>query len=195
MLPAILATAIFFIIWDEVFTRMGIWGFNPKYLIGIYLYSLPLEEVMFFFCIPYACIFTYFVVNHFVERDYLFPHQELISSALVILLLVLGGYYLNQLYTAATFLVTGFFLSYQMIKLRPRYMGRFYFSFIFILIPFFIVNGILTGSFIDEPVIWYNDKETLGIRIGTIPIEDVFYGLLMTLMSISIAEELEARFT
>lgn len=193
VLPAILVTAILFIIWDEIFTRMGIWGFNPKYLSGIYVFRLPIEEVLFFFCIPYASIFIYFALNHLVEKDYLFPYQKLISSVLIIVLLVSGGYYINQWYTGVTFILTGLFLAYQLLKLRPRYMGRFYFAFIFILIPFFIVNGILTGSFIDEPVVWYNDQENLGIRIGTIPIEDTFYGLLMILISISIAEELETR--
>ncbi len=48
-------------------------------------------------------------------------------------------------------------------------------SFLVILIPFLIVNGILTGSFIDEPVVWYNDDENIGFRLFTIPIEDVFY--------------------
>src|SRR5688572_17856721 len=192
--PAIVITSILFIIWDEWFTRLGVWGFNPEYLSGIYILSLPLEEVLFFICIPYACIFTYFALNHLVERDYLFPHHELISSVLILLLLITGCYYFGKWYTALTFLFTGLFLAYQMLKLRPRYMGRFYFAFIFILIPFFIVNGILTGSFIDEPVVWYNNEENLGIRIGTIPVEDVFYGLLMILLSISLAEELEARF-
>lgn len=194
MLPAILVTAIFFITWDVLFTKMGVWGFNPKYLSGIYLVGLPIEEILFFFCIPYACIFTYFALNYLVERDYLFPHQELISSVLIVILLIAGGYYINHWYTGVTFTLTGLFLAYQMLKLRPRYMGRFYFAFVFILIPFFIVNGILTGSFIDEPVVWYNNEENLGIRLGTIPIEDAFYGMFMILMSVSIAEELETRF-
>ncbi len=84
-------------------------------------------------------------------------------------------------------------MAYQMLKVRPRYMGRFYFAFMVILLPFFIVNGILTGSFMDEPIVWYNDKENMGVRLGTIPLEDVFYAMLMLLMSITIAEALEER--
>ncbi len=188
-----LITAIIFIVWDELFTRMGVWGFNEKYLSGIYIFSLPLEEVLFFFCIPYASIFIYFALNSLIERDYFYPHHEIISSILIFLLLLFGGYYITKSYTGVTFILTGLFLAYQMLKLRPRYMGRFYFAFLFILIPFFIVNGILTGSFLDEPVVWYNDNENMGIRIGTIPLEDVIYGMLLILAPITIAETIEER--
>ncbi len=72
-------------------------------------------------------------------------------------------------------------------------MGRFYVAFAAILIPFLIVNGVLTGLFLEEPVMWYNDKENLGIRLGTIPVENVFYGLLLLTMNVSIYEWLKAR--
>jgi lycopene cyclase domain-containing protein len=193
VLPAILITAVFFIVWDAIFTRMGIWSFNPDYLTGIHIFSLPIEEVLFFFCIPYACFFTYFALTHLIERDYFFPHHELISSGIIVLMLVIGIYNIDKLYTAATFILTGLFLAYQMLKLRPRYMGRFYFAFLFLLIPFFIINGVLTGSFINEPVVLYDDNENLGLRIGTIPVEDIFYGMLMMVMSVTVAEELELR--
>jgi lycopene cyclase domain-containing protein len=186
-------TAVVFLAWDVTFTELGVWGFNKEYLIGIYIYNLPLEEVLFFFCIPYASVFTYFALNHLVEKDHLFPHQEIISSALIILLLIFGMYYMERSYTSVTFLCLAFFLAFQMIKLRPRYMGRFYFAFIFILIPFFIINGLLTGSWIHEEVVWYNDSENLGIRMGTIPFEDTFYGMLLILMNITIYEWLQER--
>jgi lycopene cyclase domain-containing protein len=52
------------------------------------------------------------------------------------------------------------------------------------LLPFFIVNGILTSL----PVVMYNDSENLGIRIFTIPIEDTMYSLLLLLMNIVLFE-------
>ena len=194
VIPGIIIAGTFFVIWDEVFTQMGVWTFNPRYLSGIYIFSLPIEEVLFFFCIPYACVFVYFALNHFIKKDYLFPHHEFISSTLIILLLVIGVHQIERWYTGVTFILTALFLAYQMLKLRPRYMGRFYFAFLVILVPFFLVNGILTGSFIEEPVVFYDNNENLGIRLGTIPVEDTLYGMLLILLCVTIAEELELKF-
>jgi len=193
VLPAIAITAVIFIIWDILFTSLGIWGFNTSYTLDHNIAGLPVEEVLFFICIPYACLFTYFALNYLIETDYLFPHQEIITSILIVLLLIAGLYNIDKAYTATTFIFTGLFLTLGLLKLRMRFMGRFYLAFAVILIPFFVVNGILTGSFIDEPVVWYNNNENLGIRIGTIPLEDFVYGMLMLLLSITIWEKLEER--
>src|SRR5690606_30300927 len=123
----------------------------------------------------------------------LFPHQELISSALSVILMVTGIFYLDKWYTGVTFLSAGGYLAFPMIVLKPRYMGRFYLAFAVILISFFLVDGILTGSFIDQPVVWYNDQENLGIRMGTIPVEDTFYGMLLLVMNVSVYEWLRLR--
>lgn len=193
VIPAISITAVVFIGWDVIFTNLGIWGFNSRYTVDWSVGGLPLEEILFFFCIPYACLFTYFALNHLVEKDYLFPYHAIISIVLVVVLLLLGFYHLDKAYTATTFLATGVFLAFSLLKWRPRFMGRFYFAFAVILIPFFVVNGILTGSFIEEPVVWYNDNENLGVRLGTIPVEDAVYGMLMLLSAITIWEKLEHR--
>lgn len=191
---AILVPAIIFLLWDEIFTRANVWGFNSKYVTGFYIGTLPIEEILFFICIPYACVFTYFALNHLIERDYLFPHHELISSALIILLLVAGVYHVEKWYTGITFVSLALLLAYQMLKMRVRYMGRFYFAYFLILIPFFIVNGILTGSFLGEEVVWYNNQHTLGIRLGTIPLEDVFYAMMLILLNVGIFEWLQERY-
>lgn len=190
---AIVAPALFFIVWDELFTQMGVWGFNPRYLTGIYFYSLPIEEILFFLCIPYACVFTYEAVNYLITWRMSRSKQDLITDVLAALLFLLGVIFFDQWYTAVTFIIASIYLNLHRWVWKSDYLGKFYVAFIFILIPFFIVNGILTGTGIEEQVVWYNDAENLGIRMGTIPVEDTFYGLVLLLMNVSLFEYLQKK--
>jgi lycopene cyclase domain-containing protein len=185
---ALLIPAAIFILWDMNFTKMGVWGFNPKYVVGIYIYNLPIEEVLFFFCIPYACVFLYETLNHLVKKNYFASVASSITIVLIMFLFTLGILNLQRWYTSVTCLSTAFLLLLLHWKWKVNFLSRFYFAFIFILIPFFMANGILTGTFIDEPVVWYNANEMLGLRIGSIPIEDVFYGMLLLLINVSLFE-------
>lgn len=191
--PAILLPATFFLIWDEWFTRMGVWGFNPQYLTGIYFLHLPLEEILFFVCIPYSCVFTYEAVGYFSKPNYLERYAPSITLGLGTLLLIISGFNIHKWYTGATFFLCSIFLLYLRFVLKPSYLRKFYVAFLFILIPFFLVNGILTGSGLENPIVWYNDAENLGIRMGTIPIEDTFYGMLLILMNVVIFERLQEK--
>ena len=110
-------------------------------------------------------------------------------------LLVIGLKNYNHWYTSVTFIGTALYLLFLITVVKPTYLGRFYFAYLFILIPFFIVNGILTGTGLPEPVVWYNNNENLGIRMLTIPFEDTFYGMLLILMNVSIFEYLQKRST
>jgi lycopene cyclase domain-containing protein len=191
--PAILIPAIFFLVWDEWFTRMGVWGFNPNYVSGVYFFDLPIEEVLFFICIPYACVFTYEAVSFFSKRDYFKPITNGITGILVVILSVIAFSNLDGWYTAATFLLCALFLLYLHLIVKPKFLGKFYLSYLFILIPFVLVNGVLTGTGLESPVVWYNDAENLGFRIGTIPIEDTIYGMLLILMNVTIFEHLQSK--
>lgn len=181
-----LIVSFFFISWDVLFTYIGVWGFNYRYLLGINIFNLPIEEVVFFFFIPYSSVFVYFSLDYLVKKNYLDKLQKGITLILSIVLCFEGLVYWNHLYTSVTFILTSIYLAYNFLK--NNNLSRIYFSYIFTLFFFFIVNGILTGSFIDEPVVWYNNNQNLGIRLFTIPLEDVFYGFLMIASIIQIFE-------
>lgn len=197
-LPAFLLSisivAVVFLVWDEFFTEIGVWGFNTEYLLGIFLGSLPLEEVMFFFCIPFASLFINYSLAYFFPK-LLLPSKtvKVISVSVFALVLVTVIFNFPAWYTSVNgslFLVV---MSWALIN-KNNHLNRFYISFIFILIPFFIVNGILTGSFIPDQVVWYNNEENLGIRLGTIPVEDIFYAFNMLYPVLPLTSFFERKF-
>jgi lycopene cyclase domain-containing protein len=189
LFPAILITMVFFISWDVLYTHLGVWGFNPKYLLGIQVVNLPLEEWMFFVAIPYACVFTYHSFNYLIKRDLFGKYAQNIALLLALVLIVVALVNPFRIYTSVTFILTALFLLWHAYVAKSKYLGRFFFSYLIILLPFLIVNGILTGSFIDEEVVWYDNTQNLGIRVFTIPIEDSVYGLLLILMNITLFEK------
>lgn len=192
-LPALLITAGLFIIWDVIFTDWGVWGFSEPYLIGVDVLNLPLEEWLFFICIPYACVFSYHALSFLIKKDYLASYAKPIILTLAGILFVLALIYHERAYTFTTFLSTSIFLFLHVFVFKSTYLGRFLVAYLFTLIPFFLINGILTGSFIPDQVVWYNNAENLGIRMGTIPVEDSMYGFLLILMNISLMEYFERR--
>lgn len=187
--PASIIPIIFFLVWDYFFTLWGIWGFNEKYLLGYYILNLPLEEVSFFIVVPFACIFVYECLNYYIKKDYFQPYARNISIALIILLLIISIFNLQKLYTAINFISCAMLLSFVTFLIKPNYMGRFYFSYLVVLIPFAFVNGILTYL----PVVWYNNAHNLGVRLISIPIEDLAYNLLKLLSYTIIYEWLKNR--
>ncbi|MCF8234303.1 MAG: lycopene cyclase domain-containing protein [Bacteroidales bacterium] len=194
LFPAMLLTMLLFIPWDIVFTEKGIWGFNPVYLSGISLFGLPLGEWLFFIAIPYACLFTYEALKYLVRKDYYEKYVTRINYVLMAILVILGLVFIERAYTSLTFVLTAVFIALQQFIIKGKYLGRFYFSFLIVLIPFFIVNGILTGSFIEDQVVWYSDAENLGIRMFTIPVEDSVYALLLLMMNVTFYESLKKAY-
>lgn len=182
-----------FLIWDALFTVKGIWGFEEKYCLGIKILEMPIEEWLFFFVIPFCSLFTHFAFF------YKFPHKKINKNSTVVitvllmiisLVLILTNY--SKAYTSVnyTFLLAilsiGLFTNIELLQ-------RFYISFLIILIPFFIVNGVLTGIATEIPVVWYDATENLGIRLFTIPIEDVGYAFSMLFGNLLLFEKLNTK--
>ncbi len=188
LFPALLIPAILFLIWDGIFTAQGVWGFNNNYITGIKLFNLPLEEVLFFFCIPYCCVFSYEVLNYFIKQDVLGKYARYGATILAYLLIAVSFKYADRAYTFWTAVLTSVFLLVHLRLLKKLYWSRLVLAYLVILIPFFITNGILTGTGLSEPVVWYNNEENLGIRLLTIPIEDSVYGFLLIGSNITLYE-------
>lgn len=190
IIPSILITSFFFLIWDINFTRSGIWSFNCEYTLGKNIKGLPIEEWLFFPIVLYCCIFVYEIVKVDLARlDY--PKISNYLSILLILKFALISFFFKQhLYTFLAFLLPAVFLSYIILrKLLNQYLTKFYLAFVILLIPQLIIYGILASL----PLVEYHPAHILGIRIFNIPIEDFAYFFLMILMVVSIYEFLKEK--
>ena len=184
----------FYVLGDILFTKYGIWGFNPRYHSNIVLFKLPVEEWLFFIVIPYASLFLHDTLI------YLFPNLKLsdwqtrsVSVVLVVCLAIVVLMNIEKAYTAIYGSIAIFAIILASLG-TSQLLNRFYLTFMVILIPFFLVNSVLTGSFIPEEVVWYNNYENLGIRILTVPVEDISYAFSLILFNLLLINKLEVLF-
>jgi lycopene cyclase domain-containing protein len=187
--PSLVIMAVIFLVWDAWFTAEGIWEFNHDYVLGFDIGNMPFEEYMFFICIPYACVFTHEALKHYIPATWFDNKGQLITLPLSLICIFTALTHFDNLYTLVTFLSLGVLLFVIHFKLKPPFIGRFFFTYLVTVIPFILVNGFLTAM----PVLIYNDNENLGIRVGTIPLDDFFYWMLLFLGNITIYEYLKNR--
>ncbi|NIO07859.1 MAG: lycopene cyclase domain-containing protein, partial [Deltaproteobacteria bacterium] len=164
-----------YIVWDIIVTSWGEWGFNPAYLSGLYVINLPIEEILFFVTVPYACLFIYEGLLYTTEhRTFRIPRPLL--GVAIASLVILGLVFFNQGYTMKAFLSCALFLSLMAMLNMALIEDRQYWLWLAICyIPFLIFNMVLTAL----PVVQYNPAAIFGVRFITIPLEDFFYNFSM----------------
>lgn len=193
LLPAILLVAVGYVLWDSLFVHLGIWGFNPDYITGLYIGNLPMEELLFFICIPYACVFTFECLSNLKTQAFSgIKITNFISYVFSGLMIIVAVIFHSRLYTAtALTFIAGLVLLVTLKKIP--WLPKFYVVYAILLIPFLIVNGLLTGTGLAAAVVWYKDSGIIGPRIMTIPVEDVFYGMGLVLLNVWLYTAISGR--
>jgi len=165
-----------YLAWDFLATWVGSWHFNPKWVLGIYVFDLPLEEVLFFFVTPFATLLIYdFITQKFKDKevDFITKKRVVIASAFLLVMAALLFSYsytsVDLLYLAISFLVVEYFDE-------SMFRSRNYWAFLLLTyVPFFVFDYFLTSL----PVVIYGPHSILGFRILTIPWEDAVYSFSM----------------
>ena len=194
LFPALAIVGLFYILFDIILTRYGVWGFNPEYHSNWVIAGLPVEEWLFFILVPYASIFLHDVLVDYFPRFRVSNRiARYISIAAIIILSAVVLLHTGKIYTVYIYGVMILLLLYMMMT-SVSLLESFYMTYLVILVPFLIVNSILTGSFIEGEVVWYNNAENLGIRIFTIPKEDFSYGFTLILLNLILRDKFRAKF-
>ena len=181
---AALLVATGFILWDVWFTANGVWWFNTKYTMGLSIAGLPLEEIMFFICIPFACVFTYFCLDKFFDLSWANGFTNIIVFSISIICVTTAFLHAGKIYTLVTAVSATLTLIYLHFIAKVSWIGKATFVFLILLFGFFPVNGLLTGTGLESPVVNYHSDEILNIRVLTIPIEDFFYGYTLFFLNL-----------
>lgn len=190
--------AVLYLIWDAIFAADGVWWFNNKYCSAITIAGMPLEEVLFFFIIPFCSLFLHFALKTYLQLSRNKAFNVLLS--LVTYIIIVGAFILaimfkNKSYTSVNFFLLGTIalLAYLFEKSE---LIQFYLSFIIIIFMFILVNGALTGMFtsISDAIVQYNPDHIIGIRFVTIPIEDFGYAYSMLVLNLILYNRLKLNF-
>lgn len=185
--PGLLITGLLFLGWDILFTVKGVWSFNPRYVIGLSLFGLPVEEMLFFVTVPFSCLFIYACLSYYVR--WRMKSTMIVSVNIAGVCMASLFLYHDKLYTLVTFSLLLTVTVLLQFVFKVKWLDRFYLAYLVMLIPFYIVNGILTSW----PVVLYNNTENMGIRIGTIPLEDHFYLMTLLLMNTGFFEYFKSK--
>lgn len=183
---SIILIGLLFIIWDHQATVRGDWSFNEKYILGILLFELPLEEVLFFVTVPYSIIFLYETMHVYLP-DKRIKIRKTILYIIVVLFLGSSLMFVNQYYTFTVLIFSGTSLFLLILENQLINSRNFLFFIVFTYLPFFVVNYFLTSM----PIVSYSPNAIWGARIITIPVEDFFYSF--SLLSLYLLTYLKAK--
>jgi lycopene cyclase domain-containing protein len=172
---SILVVGFCYLLWDVLVTARGEWSFNSRYLTGIEILNLPLEEIMFFITVPYSCLFIYEVVLYATKNSH-FKIPNGVVIAMIVLLTAASIAFYSQGYTMKALVSCAVFLAATLLLDRSLIRSKQYWLWLVVCyIPFMIFNSVLTAL----PVVEYNSVAIWGVRFGTIPVEDFFYNYSM----------------
>ncbi len=190
-LPALAAAVLVgapFVAWDVLVTGRH-WSFNEAYY-TVAVLGLPLGEWGFFLVVPLACTYSWEMLSGGVDpapvRTATWP--AMIAGIFGAAAAVAWARGLEYTAFAATALAAAIVLDLAGggRVLRHRRLGVFA---ALVLVCTAVFNGYLTA----RPLVLYDPRYQLDIRLGTIPIEDFVYGLALVLGNVTLFERLRDR--
>lgn len=185
---SILTSALLFVIGDEIVTNV-FWSFNEKYTIGLNLGKVPIEEILFFFTVPFACLVLWVNWQKHSKSLRQFANIPLLlvslSSVVAIVSLLSGLHYTASVSVAFACCVV------LDAKLKTKLFSQFAF------LSFLCFVNVLTALFnlylTSRPVVLYNSLLKSNWNFLTIPLEDFVYGMTLISLVVTIYEYTKHR--
>lgn len=171
-IQAILPISAVFLVWDQAVTGIW-WAFNPAYTLGWYVGKLPLEECLFFVVVPWSCLIIWENLQTRITGKGSLPVEPWVSGGGLVLAVYAAGqawWYTFSVLLALVVLAVVSQATTQWLRHRVTwvFVGM-------VVCATVIFNGYLTA----RPIVIYTPDYLSQIKLSTIPVEDVFYGLVL----------------
>jgi len=59
---------LIFVLIDIIAVIRNLWYFNENFTVGIKVFNLPIEEVLFFIVIPFSCLFLWETIKYLFKK-------------------------------------------------------------------------------------------------------------------------------
>lgn len=169
---AIFSVILPYLVWDHLVTGWW-WDFNSNYISGIKTFNLPIEEILFFITVPWSCLVIWVNLPLLFSSDLRIKIEPILIlfGFMIALVAISQGWWYSAVVGLAITLF-GLLCAFQQFWLS-RVRSLIYLLVVVVLTILF--NGYLTG----RPVVTYNHQVMSTIKLGSVPIEDIGYGLVL----------------
>ncbi len=172
-----------FIIFD-FFATNYFWYYNSRFIIDTYLLNLPLEKILFLLATSFTSLFLWQLFKSLRLPNISFIskiHIQIIKA--IIGIATFYSFISNKHYTTTVLAILLLLIS---LKSITKTLATRNFTFYFLTIT---VLNILTNIFLTtRPIILYNLDLKSGINLISMPIEELFYSYVVTIICIQIYE-------
>lgn len=166
-----------FVLLDSISHGRGWWSYASEHTSDIAILGLPLEECLFFFVVPFACLVLYSCLASISSLKRSISLRPITAMLGVIAVAALAFTVTQPLERTIVDAVLLCLIIVLFILLRPHVTGAFAVWFGAIILLFVGTNSILTGL----PIVLYDHAYGSMVRVGAIPLEDFWYNLSLLL--------------
>ena len=190
-LTALAVGGLPWVVWDILVTERH-WWFAPEHTLGWSVLGLPVEEWGFFLVVPFACLYTWEVLVTGPRRA-AHPALTFAGAVLALVGVLVGGalwWGTGLEYTALSVGCMGAAAAVDLalgthLLRRPATWAYLALVSVFTL----VFNNYLTG----RPIVLYDPQFQLDLRLLTMPVEDLGFGLGLMLTVTSLYTWLGVR--
>ncbi len=190
ILPAVVFSAIIFLMINIRLAELKVFVYNPNYLSGINWLQYPAEEWVL---MPVISLFSFAAYLFTKKRLTSFEKPNLFVIVSLVLLVISGlitWFSRQKVYPFSLFLLVTIYLGYTVFRNRFKYhLTSFYLAYLIMIIPFFVLKAAVFSVQLIIP----DSNFLIGISLLNMPVEEFAFLFLLMLINITIYEYLRER--